>query len=177
MAQQKIQKLLNEVLKKQQDQGMYHLSYERILQALSSGPALSESEKEILWLSPSARAKYIHAKKILQTESVNRWQNKSWCQPQQKLAASAESDIYTLEFDDYKVIIERETDGFVISLILHEELRDSLTMSDYIELIDDKGEIWIGGTPSGEPFIMNDWPYSNEIGDYITRAVKLVLKR
>lgn len=176
MVKQHYRNLLSEVMQSQEEQGLYHLSYERIFQALSTGPALGADETEILWLSPTARAKYTHALKVLQAENSQRWQNKSWSQPQQQLAASTESDLYSLQFKGYKVIIERESDGFVISLILSEELRHSLPLSAHIELIDDQGEVWISGQPSEELFIMDDWPFSSDMSDYVTRAVKLVLK-
>ncbi|MCQ1061217.1 hypothetical protein LRP52_46550 [Photobacterium sp. ZSDE20] len=167
--------LLQAILDTQSEDGKYYISYERIYSALTSGPALSQREIETIWLSPAARAKYTYAMRVCRSRDRSTWEENNWGDSQQLLAAGSDEDRYVLPFNGFKIVIEQEPDGYVISLILEAELSESLNMSDSVSVIDEQGQVWITAVPAGEVLIIDDWPFGDDVSEYITRKVKIML--
>lgn len=167
-------KLLTALLADQPETHSYDLSYERIEEALKTGPALTNIEQEILWLSPAARFKYLHVQQRLIEASKTVWQTSPWGQPQQQLAASAEQDRYVLEFDGYRVAMDKTDQGWELLLTLEPQLIEGLATVASIKLVDDHGECWISCNPMGNTSIVVDWPFApDDVSSYITRALHL----
>ncbi|MFO6425113.1 hypothetical protein [Motilimonas sp. KMU-193] len=167
--------LLAAILNNQQESHKYYIAYERLEQALTSGPELSQQEQEIVWLSPATRRKFIHIKKQLAANVERQWQDQTWQAPQTALAAGGrDENSYTRKLQGFTLELYRNDLGWDLVLKIAPQVSDTLMASTEVWLEDDQGEEWIKGIPDTQGYVYGEWETGDRsIADILNRPIQL----
>lgn len=158
MTNQATRKLISAILARQLETGRYgEIRQDRLREALTTGPALSEAERSILLLSPVAREDWNQASKEIADELRERWAALDIELKLVPLAAATESDapVIALNGDGFSVVLYRqdgEGHSWVILVQLGTQIRNTIDPMTRLRLVDDGGLEWMEGQPdsSGE---------------------------
>ncbi|CDX49147.1 hypothetical protein MPL1032_10214 [Mesorhizobium plurifarium] len=152
----------------QQTEGMVEgtITDQRIYEALTTGPAFSDEERRLLWLSPDVRSIYFNVRTSVDREIRLRMLEAGYGGELRLRAASDDSDVHTIRGKGYKLTLFRDRDGeseeWSISLQLDKGLHEILPPRASIRLRDGGGAVWIDGIPNNLGQISAFWRYSGE---------------
>ena len=173
---QGVQALLAEILEAQLGRAeAENIPQERIVEALTRGPGLTNEEKRLLWLSPEARDTYLAIRRRLSRSLEQRLRDRGIEMETTLLAASGgETDNFSCEGEGWTVVAQKDGGEWIVSLHLKETARQAIPPMTTLQLVDKGGVEWLRGRPDESGDINAVWPHARmSPADRVTLGLEL----
>lgn len=141
-----------------------HIEEARLEQALTSGPAFTANERQLLWLSPGTRNAYLAVKARVVAEMAERLQESGVHLAAAAMVAGGGADVLTVEGEGFKVVAQRhdgQPESWVVTLRLTARFRALLSPMTRLRLVDAGGLEWLCGRPNQQGEINAAWPHDD----------------
>ncbi len=153
--------LLAELLESQVESGKYgELSLERIKEALTTGPGLSQQEQSLLLLSPVARADYKQVKSEVHRELKERLEKHDVELKLLPLAAADKSKKVVMHSSGFSVtLIDKQDIGipWIILVQLGSAYKNAISPMTTLRLVDSGGLEWLREKPDNNGEMTAAW--------------------
>lgn len=153
--------LLSEILETQVESGQFGaIDEERLRQALTSGPPLSNEEQSLLLLSPVARSDYKRIRREIRENLTSRLINRSVELELLPLAAATDEEKVIMQGNGFNVTLYRQDNlgiPWVILVQLGTFYLQALNPMTVLRLVDSGGLEWLRGKPDANGEITATW--------------------
>lgn len=153
--------LLTELLEPQIESGAYGtIGDDRLREALTSGPELSENEQSLLLLSPVARSDYRRVRREIVEETLDRINRHGVEMDMLPLAAADRKDKVVLKSSGFTVTLYRRDElgiPWVILVQLGGVYKQAINPMTTLRLVDTGGLEWLRGRPDANGELTGAW--------------------